>query len=430
MTEAVAGKVFDKGKKILLVGSGGREHALAWKISQSSLCKELYVAPGNAGTAQWNIPVKTTDIEGLIRFAQDSHIDLTIVGPEEPLSLGIVDRFQAEGLKIFGPTQEAAQLESSKAFAKMIMDEAKVPTAQYETFTTLTEARDYIGKMGAPIVLKADGLAAGKGVIVATLFEEALEGIEKIMGGDFGSAGDKVVIEEYLEGQEVSLLCFCDGNRALPMVAVQDHKRALNGDMGLNTGGMGTYSPPPFWTKKMEEVVLQTIALPTLEVMRKRGTPFTGVLFLGLMITTQGPKLLEYNVRFGDPETQVVMTLLKSDIVAIFEACLEDSLEKVDVEWYDDTSVCVVMGAPGYPGSYCKGIPISLPEEIKVNQVIFHAGTDIKDGRLVSSGGRVLGVTVRESSLTLARQSAYNLIEKINFPNAHYRTDIGIKGLK
>jgi len=424
------------GKKILIVGSGGREHALAWKISQSPRCEQLYVAPGNAGTEKYNIPIRIDQIEELVRFAKEKDIDLTVVGPEEPLSLGIVDRFLAEGLNIFGPSKEAAKLESSKSFAKAIMDEAHVPTAVYQTFTGKEEALAYIGKVGAPIVLKADGLAAGKGVIIANLFDEAIEGVEKIMGGAFGKAGDEIVIEEYLEGQEVSLLCFCDGISALPMVAVQDHKRALNGDLGLNTGGMGTYSPPPFWTKKMEQEVIQTIANPTLAVMRERGTPFKGVLFLGLMITTQGPKLLEYNVRFGDPETQVVMTLLESDLVPVLEACTQDHLktmEKIGSEvpiWAQDNAVCVVMASPGYPGQYPKGIPITLPQVNEQDEVIFHAGTTYQDDVLVSAGGRVLGVTVRGKDLSSAREKAYALITKIDFANAHYRTDIGVKGLE
>jgi len=417
------------GKKILVVGSGGREHALAWKIAQSPLCAELFVAPGNAGTKQWNVGLKANDIPGLLKFAQENAVDLTVVGPEEPLSLGIVDSFQAAGLKVFGPTLEAARLETSKAFAKHIMDEAKVPTAEYRTFTDFEAARRYLSQKGAPIVLKADGLAAGKGVIVAMTQEEALDGLSKIMGGAFGSAGDKVVIEEFLEGQEVSLLCFCDGEKALPMAAVQDHKRALDGDRGLNTGGMGTYSPPPFWTPKLEDEVLEKIALPTLKVMKQRGAPFRGVLFLGLMITAQGPKLLEYNARFGDPETQVVMMRFASDLLPVLEACAEGSLSEVQIDWHQDTAVCVVMAAPGYPGSYNKGIPIRLPELHNDCETVFHAGTDFIDGRLVSSGGRVLGVTARGDSLAEAREKAYDLISRIDFPQAHYRTDIGVKGL-
>lgn len=424
-----APKRHNNSKRILIVGSGGREHALAWKIAQSPLCEQLYVAPGNAGTDKWNIPIKTDDIQALIQFAKSNSIDFTVVGPEEPLSLGIVDSFLAEGLRVFGPSKEAAKLESSKAFAKIIMDEAGVPTAKYRTFTSKQEAEEYLGKVGAPIVIKADGLAAGKGVIVATLFEEAQDGIDRIMGGEFGEAGNQVVVEEYLEGHEVSLLCFCDGTSALPMVAVQDHKRALNGDLGLNTGGMGTYSPPSFWTKELEEEVIRTLALPTLDVMNKRGTPFVGVLFLGLMITAQGPKLLEYNVRFGDPETQVVMTQLKSDLIPVLEACTEGNLHEMNIEWFEGTAVCVVMAAPGYPGSYQKGIQINLPQHTEKNQMIFHAGTILNNGKVESSGGRVLGVTVRSGSLVSAREDAYGLVNKIDFPSAHYRTDIGLKGL-
>jgi phosphoribosylamine--glycine ligase len=430
MTGHVSPQGAEDKKKIMLVGSGGREHALAWKIAQSPLCAELFVAPGNAGTAKWNVPIPATDISGLVRFAKDKAIDLTLVGPEEPLSLGIVDSFRAAGLKIFGPSKEAAKLESSKAFAKAVMDEAKVPTARYRTFTSQEEARAYLGQKGAPIVIKADGLAAGKGVIVANLFEEAVEGLAKIMGGAFGSAGDQVVIEEYLEGQEVSLLCFCDGKTAIPMVAVQDHKRALNGDLGLNTGGMGTYSPPPFWTKELEEEVMKSIAQPTLDVMRQRGTPFTGVLFLGLMITAEGPRVLEYNVRFGDPEAQVVMMLLKSDLLPILEACTEGRLEGMKIEWFQDTAVCVVMASPGYPGNYRRGIPISLPAFEEEDKVIFHAGTEMRNNKLLSAGGRVLGVTARGESLAQARDKVYNLIARIDFSEAHYRTDIGVKGLK
>lgn len=418
-----------QGKNILVIGGGGREHALAWKLAQSPNCAKIFVAPGNAGTAEWNVPIKTDDFPALIRFTKEQNIDITVVGPEDPLSLGIVNAFQAEGLKIFGPTKEAAKLEGSKAFAKEIMNEASVPTAQYKVFTNKEEAREYIGKVGAPIVIKADGLAAGKGVIVASLFDEAVEAIDTIMGGAFGEAGTKVVIEEYLEGQEVSLLCFCDGETALPMVAVQDHKRALNGDLGLNTGGMGTYSPPSFWNKDIEKAVMDSIVSPTLQIMQNRGTPFVGVLFLGLIMTAAGPKVLEYNVRFGDPETQVVMALMKSDMLPVMEACIEGNLSEVNAEWHDNTAVCVVMAAPGYPGEYQKGIPISLPQVDGQKEMIFHAGTALKDGKTVSAGGRVLGVTVREASLQAARAHAYNLVEKIDFPGAHYRTDIGIKGL-
>lgn len=419
-----------EGKKILIVGSGGREHALAWKIAASPLCKKLYVAPGNAGTHEWNIPIKANDIQDLVRFAKDESIDLTVVGPEEPLSLGITDSFQEAGLKIVGPSKAAAKLESSKAFAKGIMDKAGVPTAKYRIFTSREEAEEFLGQVGAPIVIKADGLAAGKGVMVATLFEEALEALGTIMGGAFGEAGNKVVIEEYLEGEEVSFLCFCDGKTAFPMVAVQDHKRALNGDLGLNTGGMGTYSPPSFWTKELEQEVINTIAFPTLDIMRSMGTPFKGVLFLGLIITSDGPKLLEYNVRFGDPEAQVILTRLKSDLVPLLEACVEERLPEIEAQWHEGTSVCVVMAAPGYPGKYPRGIPLSVPQKVEDDEVIFHAGTALLNGKLVSSGGRVLGITARGENLPAARKKVYELIEKIEFPDAHYRTDIGLKGFK
>jgi len=301
--------------RVLVVGSGGREHALAWKLAQSPELQRLYVAPGNAGTVLWNVDIPVRDISALVGFALKEKIDLTIVGPEDPLSMGIVDAFQEVGLRIFGPTQAAARLEGSKSFAKTIMDSAGIPTAAWKMFEEPEQAKAYVRAIGAPCVLKADGLAAGKGVIVAMDLETALQAVDEIMEGSFGTAGKKLVIEEYLEGQEVSLLCFCDGVTAYPMVPVQDHKPALDGDRGLNTGGMGTYSPPPIWTAELEAKVMRDIVSPTLQVMRERGTPFQGVLFFGLILTGKGPKILEYNVRFGDPETQVVMKLLKSDLL-------------------------------------------------------------------------------------------------------------------
>ncbi|WP_206809463.1 phosphoribosylamine--glycine ligase [Paradesulfitobacterium ferrireducens] len=418
------------GKKVLVIGSGGREHALAWKLAQSPELERLYVAPGNAGTSEWNAPVAQNDIAGLVRFAQDHNIDLTVVGPEEPLSLGIVDAFHEAGLRIFGPTQAAAQLEGSKAFAKTIMQAANIPTAEWNTFTDPPAAKDYVRRIGAPCVVKADGLAAGKGVIVAMDLDTALQAVDEIMDGAFGDAGKKIVVEEFLEGQEVSLLCFADGTSALPMVPVQDHKRALDGDEGLNTGGMGTYSPPPVWTPEIEEQVKREILYPTLEEMRRRGMPFTGVLFLGLMLTERGPKVLEYNVRFGDPETQVVMMRLRSDLLQVLWACTEGKLGDVTLEWSNDVAVCVVMAAPGYPQSYEKGIPITIPAEVGQEGAVFHAGTALKDNRLVSSGGRVLGVTASGSNLVAARENAYSIVGKITFPKAHYRKDIGMKGMK
>ncbi|EHQ87810.1 phosphoribosylamine--glycine ligase [Desulfosporosinus youngiae] len=416
--------------RVLIVGSGGREHALAWKLAQSPELERLFVAPGNAGTALWNVPIPGRDIAGLVEFALKEKIDLTLVGPEDPLSLGIVDVFQEAGLRIFGPAQAAAQLEGSKSFAKTIMESARIPTAECQVFENPNQAKEYINTIGAPCVLKADGLAAGKGVIVAMDLETALQAVDEIMEGGFGSAGKKLLIEEFLEGQEVSLLCFSDGETALPMVPVQDHKRALDGDQGLNTGGMGTYSPPPIWTTELEATVMRDFVSPTLQVMKARGTPFVGVLFLGLMLTERGPKLLEYNVRFGDPETQVVMKRLKSDLLPILWACTEGSLDQSHLDWKEEVAVCVVMAAQGYPSAYTKGVPIRLPVETDNNAVIFHAGTGFSEGQLLSTGGRVLGITAEGRSLQEARERAYALVNKIDFPKAHFRRDIGIKGLE
>ena len=418
-----------KNLRVLIVGNGGREHALAWKLAQSPELEQLFVAPGNAGTVLWNVPILAHDISALVEFALKETIDLTLVGPEDPLSLGLVDAFHAAGLRIFGPTQAAAQLEGSKSFAKTIMESAKIPTAKWEVFEDSEQAKAYVKTIGAPCVLKADGLAAGKGVIVAMDLETAFQAVDEIMDGGFGSAGKKLVIEEFLEGQEVSLLCFSDGLTACPMVPVQDHKRALEGDLGLNTGGMGTYSPPPIWTAELETNVMDNLVSPTLQVMRERGTPFQGVLFLGLMLTQRGPKLLEYNVRFGDPETQVVMKRLKSDLLPILWACTEGRLSEVELEWKEEVAVCVVMAAPGYPLAYEKGVPILLPELKDHDSVIFHAGTGISEGHLLSTGGRVLGITSEGKTLQQAREKAYALVEKIDFPKAHYRRDIGVKGL-
>jgi phosphoribosylamine--glycine ligase len=415
--------------KVLIVGSGGREHALAWKIAQSPQLQKLYVAPGNAGTEKWNVPIAANDLESLVKFAQQERIDLTVVGPEEPLSLGIVDAFREAGLRIFGPTQAASQLEGSKAFAKAVMDKANIPTAKWDVFEDPLQAKKYIKKIGAPCVIKADGLAAGKGVIVAEDLKTALEAVDEIMDGKFGNAGRKVVIEEFLEGQEVSLLCFADGITACPMVPVQDHKRALDGDQGLNTGGMGTYSPPPVWTSSIEEIVRRDILVPTLEVMKQMGMPFQGVLFIGLIMTESGPKVLEYNVRFGDPETQVVMARLQSDLLPVLWACTEEKLANAELKWSDEMAVCVVMAAPGYPQTYEKGIALQLPQISGTEGVIFHAGTALDNGKLISSGGRVLGVTSWGKNLVEARKNTYALVERIDFPRGHFRHDIGIKGL-
>jgi len=415
--------------RVLLIGNGGREHALAWKLAQSPDLERLFVAPGNAGTVLWNVTISAQDISALVAFALKETIDLTVVGPEDPLSQGIVDAFHKAGLRIFGPTQAAAQLEGSKSFAKIIMESAKIPTAKWKTFEENEQAKTYVRTIGAPCVLKADGLAAGKGVIVAMDLETALQAVDEILEGGFGAAGKKLVIEEFVTGQEVSLLCFCDGETAYPMAPVQDHKRALEGDLGLNTGGMGTYSPPPIWTAEIEANVMRDFVAPTLQVMRERGTPFQGVLFLGLMLTEQGPKLLEYNVRFGDPETQVVMKRLESDLLPILWACTEGRLAEAQLAWKEHVAVCVVMAAPGYPAAYVKGVPIHLPEVKNSDSVIFHAGTGISEGQLVSTGGRVLGITSEGKTLHEAREKAYALVDQIEFPNAHFRRDIGVKGL-
>lgn len=418
------------GKKVLIVGSGGREHALAWKLAQSSDVEQIYVAPGNAGTLGWNVKIESNNIPALLAFAEEKGIDLTVVGPEEPLTLGIVDAFKAKGLRIFGPSRAAARLEGSKSFAKEIMHEANVPTARWEVFQDSQRAKSYIEQIGAPCVLKADGLAAGKGVIIAEDLETALQAVDEIMEGALKASGKTLVVEEFLTGPEVSLLCFTDGKTALPMVPVQDHKRALDGDQGLNTGGMGTYSPPPFWTPELEQQVMQEVVQPTLKVMQERGETFQGVLFVGLMLTPEGTKVLEFNARFGDPETQVVMLRMESDLLPVLWACTEGTLQDVQLEWSKDTAVCVVLASPGYPQGYTKGIPIHLPSLVRNDQAIFHAGTVATDeGLLVNSGGRVLGVSAKAPNLVKAREVAYQLVESIDFPQAHYRQDIGIKGL-
>lgn len=420
----------DIGKKILVVGSGGREHALAWKLAQSPDVEQIYVAPGNAGTLGWNVNIKANDIPALLAFAEEKAIDLTVVGPEEPLTLGIVDAFQEKGLRIFGPSRAAARLEGSKSFAKEIMHKANVPTAGWEVFQDSQKAKAYIQQIGAPCVLKADGLAAGKGVIIAEDLNTALQAVDEIMEGAFKASGKTLVVEEYLTGQEVSLLCFTDGKTALPMVPVQDHKRALDGDQGLNTGGMGTYSPPPFWTPELEAQIMQEVVRPTLKVMQERGEMFQGVLFVGLMLTPEGPKVLEFNARFGDPETQVVMLRMKSDLLPVLWACTEGTLQDIRLEWNKETAVCVVLASPGYPQAYTKGIPIHLPSFEQHNTAIFHAGTAAaNEGQLVNAGGRVLGVSAMAPNLVKARETAYQLVEAIDFPKVHYRRDIGIKGL-
>jgi phosphoribosylamine---glycine ligase len=417
--------------KVLVIGNGGREHALAWKLAQSPKVARVFCAPGNAGTALLgdNVEIAVEDIDKLLAFAREEGIGLTVVGPEVPLTLGIVDAFRAVGLKVFGPTAKAAELEGSKAFAKDLMAKYNIPTAKYAVFTEAGPAKDYVGRIGAPCVVKADGLAAGKGVIVAMDINTALTAVDEIFDGRFGESGRRVVVEEFLEGQEVSLLALVDGKTALPMVPVQDHKRIFDGDQGPNTGGMGTYSPPPVFTEELSQEVMEQIVKPTVAAMHKEGREFTGVLFTGLILTKEGPKVLEYNARFGDPETQVIMMRLESDLVEIIEAALEQSLDQVELKWSEGAAVCVVLAAGGYPGDYNKGHVITLPKELPDWGMLIHAGTSLMGGIVLTNGGRVLGVVAKGSDLVEARQRAYQLAEQVSFEDMFYRKDIGDKGL-
>ncbi len=414
-----------------MIGSGGREHALVWKLAQSPKVSKIYCAPGNAGTAALgtNVAIAVEDIDKLLALAREAEIDLTVVGPEVPLTMGIVDAFQAAGCKVFGPTAQAAELEGSKAFAKDLMRKYHIPTAAYAVFSEAVEAQAYIRKIGAPCVVKADGLAAGKGVIVAMDLNTALTAVTEIMEGQFGAAGRRVVVEEFLVGQEVSLLAFVDGKHALAMVPVQDHKRIYDGDLGPNTGGMGTYSPPPVFTPELAAEVMRTIVEPTVKAMAEEGREFTGVLFTGLILTQDGPKALEYNARFGDPETQVVMLRLENDLVDVIEAALEQRLDEIELTWSPGSAVCVVLAAGGYPGKYHKGDSITLPTTLPEWGTILHAGTSLHQGQVVTNGGRVLGVVAKGQDLPEARARVYELVEQVQFKDMFYRTDIGAKGL-
>ncbi|MGE4073793.1 MAG: phosphoribosylamine--glycine ligase [Lysobacterales bacterium] len=423
--------------KILVVGSGGREHALAWRIRQSPRVREILVAPGNAGTAlepgMRNMPVAATDIEGLVALAQREAVDLTVIGPEGPLSLGVVDAFQAAGLRCFGPTRAAAQLESSKAFTKHFLARHAIPTAAYAVFTELDSALAYVRERGAPIVIKADGLAAGKGVVVAMTLEQAETALRDMLdGGSLGAAGSRVVIEEFLEGEEASYIVIAADDQYLAMATSQDHKRRDDGDQGPNTGGMGAYSPAPVVTHQVDAQIRRTVIEPTLAAMRKEGHPFTGFLYAGLMIDAQGGvKVIEYNVRFGDPETQPIMLRLKSDLVDLIEAALEQRLDKVDCQWDPRPAIGVVLAAEGYPANPRKGDPI---EGLSVTQVqgvkVFHAGTRLVDGEPTTDGGRVLTVCALGDDLAAARRYAYQRADSISWPGMFYRTDIGARGLQ
>ena len=421
--------------RVLIIGSGGREHALAWKLSQSPKVKEIFIAPGNGGSGDFgrNVPIKDSDLSGLVAFAKEQKIDLVVPGPELPLVLGVVDAMQAAGIACFGPSKYAAQLEGSKAFAKEIMQAAGIPTAAFAEFTELEAARAYVREKGAPIVVKADGLAAGKGVIVAKTETEALAALDEIMGKKiFGAAGSKVILEEALVGEEASLLAFCDGEDVLPLPSAQDHKPALDNDKGPNTGGMGAYSPAPVLPDSASAAAVDLTIRPVLRELKKRGHPFRGILYAGLMMTPDGPKVLEYNTRFGDPECQPLLMRLKGDLAEIMLACTRSGLKGKTMELDPDTALCVVMAAQGYPGEYVKDIPVSgLAEAEALGKVrVFQAGTAIKDGKLVSSGGRVLGVTAMGPDLASAQRLAYEAVAKIKMDPCHFRTDIGAKGLK
>ena len=418
--------------KVLIVGSGGREHAIAWKVAQSKKVDKIYCAPGNAGISEVAecVPIGAMEFDKLVAFAKEKEIDLTVIGMDDPLVGGIVDVFEKEGLRVFGPRKNAAILEGSKAFSKDIMKKYNIPTAAYETFTDPEKALEYLETAKMPIVLKADGLALGKGVLICQTLEEAKEGVKTLMmDKKFGSAGDEIVIEEFMTGREVSVLSFVDGNIVKIMSSAQDHKRAKDGDQGLNTGGMGNFSPSPFYTKEVDEFCKKYIYQATVDAMKAEGRPFKGVIFFGLMLTPDGPKVLEYNARFGDPEAQVVLPRLENDIVDVFEACIDGTLDQVDLKFDNDrATVCVILASDGYPVEYKKGFPIEGLEKFKGKDdyYVFHSGTKFNEnGQIVTNGGRVLGVTATGKDLKEARKKAYEATEWISFENKYMRHDIG-----
>ena len=416
---------------ILVIGSGGREHALYWKLSESPQTEQIYAIPGNPGMGA-SAAIALDDHAAILRFAKEHEIGLVVVGPEVPLMNGLVDELEAAGIRAFGPRANAAEIEGSKSFAKDLMKKYGIPTARYEVFTAAELARAYIRQEGAPIVVKADGLAAGKGVIVAMTEQEALDAVDAIMEDhSFGDAGARVVIEEFMEGEEASLLAFTDGTTIRPMISAQDHKRAYDGDRGPNTGGMGTYAPAPVMTPEMTERAVEEILKPTIAAMAKEGRIYRGCLYLGLMVTADGPKVVEFNARFGDPETQVVLPLLDSDLVAIMCACADGTLADVPIRWKDGAAVCVVLASGGYPGHYDKGQEIhGLADAEAMGALVFHAGTAMKDGKLVTNGGRVLGVVGRGTDISSAVDAAYAAATKISFKDAYYRKDIAHRALE
>jgi len=421
--------------KVLIIGSGGREHALAWKIKKSKKLKKLYCAPGNGGThaIATNVPIKADDLDALSKFCTDEKIDLTIVGPEVPLALGIVDLFQSKGLRVFGPTKEAARLESSKIFTKELCEKKNIPTAWFKTFTDAEKAKGFVRSKGAPIVIKADGLAAGKGVIIANSEKEAFNAIDNILlKKAFGSSGDKIVVEECLEGEEASIIVISDGENIAPLASSQDHKRIFDDDKGPNTGGMGAYSPAPIVTDQVFNATLSKIIKPAIDGMRERGVPHKGVLYAGVMITKEGPKLLEFNVRFGDPETQAILPRLNSDLLELIELSIDGALKNRNFNWSKKDCVCVVMASGGYPGKYEKGKEISgleNAEELK-DILIFHAGTEFKKEKIITTGGRVLNVVGLGDGIKDAIDKTYDACKAISFDSMHYRKDIGKKALQ
>ena len=417
--------------KVLIVGGGGREHAIAWKVAQSPRVDKLYCAPGNAGIAEVAecVDIGVMEFDKLVAFAKEKEIDLTVVAPDDPLAAGAVDAFEAAGLRAFGPRANAAILEGSKAFSKDLMKKYGIPTAAYETFNTPEAALQYLETAPMPIVLKADGLALGKGVLICKDREEAKAGVKTLMlDKQFGSAGDRIVVEEFMTGREVSVLSFVDGKTIKIMTSAQDHKRAKDGDQGLNTGGMGTFSPSPFYTDEVDAYCKEHIYQKTVDAMRAEGREFKGIIFFGLMLTEKGPKVLEYNARFGDPETQVVLPRMKNDLVELFEACIDGTLENVELEFEDNAAVCVVLASDGYPEKYEKGYKISGLEKFKDadGYYVFHAGSKFDaDGYIVTNGGRVLGVTATGKDLKEARANAYKATEWVEFGNKYMRSDIG-----
>ena len=416
--------------KVLIVGSGGREHAIAWKVAQSPKVDKIYCAPGNAGIEEYAecVSIGAMEFEKLAAFAKEQKIDLTVIGMDDPLVGGIVDVFEAEGLRVFGPRKNAAILEGSKAFSKDLMKKYQIPTAAYENFTDAQAAITYLKTSKFPIVLKADGLALGKGVLICNTYEEAVAGVNEIMTDKkFGNAGNCMVIEEFMTGREVSVLAYVDGKTIKPMTSAQDHKRAGDGDTGLNTGGMGTFSPSPFYTEEIDAFCRTYIYQPTVDAMAAEGREFKGIIFFGLMLTSDGPKVLEYNARFGDPETQVVLPRMKTDIVDVFEACIDGTLDQIDLQFEDTAAVCVVLASDGYPVSYKKGFPIEGLENFKEKDgyYVFHAGTAKNENGIVTNGGRVLGVTAKGKDLKEARKNAYEAVNWVSFENKYYRNDIG-----